>query len=324
MCPRDPQPPDPGDGAVGGENGGKPLATDADECAEEGTSDDGDVRLVATPEMCHYCFDMLVRALHPSAAPAEHTEGNSRLERYVPPAVDVPLFVTWDKRQTSFRGGDDFDLRGCIGTLSPRPLQRALGEFALTSALRDRRFDPIRRNELQSLRVGVSLLVEYEECRGFDDWVVGVHGIIILFDVEGGDDLQQARSSKQYSATYLPEVASDQGWTHEEAIISLVRKAGYRGAIHDEFLCTIRCTRYQSSKHRLTYQDYVASKCGGVDPLIEISSNRAADSIINMTADEVQAEAARGRARRNGNGTPGINQLFDMIHFVIDSATGRR
>lgn len=79
---------------------------------------------------------------------------------------------------------------------------------------------------------------------------VGVHGIIIAFKCPGG-------SGRRYSATYLPEVAREQresclgawgrvfrltrplvhylqhttpnqqGWSKEEALESLVRKAGY-------------------------------------------------------------------------------------------------
>lgn len=51
-----------------------------------------------------------------------------------------PLFVTWSKDRG--RGAEP-RLRGCIGTLEPTTLPRGLTEFALTSALRDRRFPPI-------------------------------------------------------------------------------------------------------------------------------------------------------------------------------------
>ena len=95
----------------------------------------------------------------------------------------------------------DFELRGCIGTLAPRPLRTAIGEFALTSAFRDGRFNPIAKHELPHLRVAVSLLVNYEECSHIHDWVIGVHGIIITF----------RHGSADYSATYFPEVAQEQG-----------------------------------------------------------------------------------------------------------------
>jgi len=113
--------------------------------------------------------------------------------------------------------------------------------------LRDKRFDPISKYEIPYLRVAVSLLINHEKCLHCLDWIVGVHGIIInFFD---GD--------KTCSATYLPEVSMEQGWSQEQAIKSLIRKAGYNSDITEELLNRISCTRYQSSKYRYTYQDYV-------------------------------------------------------------------
>ena len=57
-----------------------------------------------------------------------------------PPPPRSPLFVTWTAASPS---GGEGRLRGCIGSLEPRPLQPGLAEFSLTSALRDRRFPPI-------------------------------------------------------------------------------------------------------------------------------------------------------------------------------------
>ena len=51
------------------------------------------------------------------------------------------------------------------------------------------------------------------------DWTVGVHGIRISF----------TNQSRRYGSTYLPDVAKEQGWTKEEALISLMRKAGWNG-----------------------------------------------------------------------------------------------
>jgi uncharacterized protein (TIGR00296 family) len=154
-----------------------------------------------------------------------------------------------------------YDLRGCIGTLAKRNLQHALSEFAITSALHDRRFDPISIHELPMLRVGVSLLVKYEVCQDCLDWVVGVHGIIIKFGSNNN-------TGEQYSATYLPEVAKDQSWNQKEAVVSLIRKAGYHGHVTNELLSSIHCTRYQSSKFRVSYQDYVMMMHAGKDPLL--------------------------------------------------------
>jgi uncharacterized protein (TIGR00296 family) len=67
--------------------------------------------------------------------------------------VQVPLFVTWHIN------GDD--LRGCIGTFSATPIEDTLPKYALISALKDTRFQPISAQELPYLNVSVSLLVNF-------------------------------------------------------------------------------------------------------------------------------------------------------------------
>ena len=53
------------------------------------------------------------------------------------------------------------------------------------------------------------MLVRFEElgAGGWDQWVPGVHGIAIDFDV----------GRRSYSATYLPFVAPEQGWGVRES-----------------------------------------------------------------------------------------------------------
>lgn len=80
---------------------------------------------------------------------------------------------------------------------------------------------------------------------------IGVHGIIIELSDVGGD---------LYSATYLPQVASEQGWDHLEAVTSLLRKAGFRRRVTREVLAALKITRYRSSIHKLSYDEYLAIK----------------------------------------------------------------
>lgn len=57
---------------------------------------------------------------------------------------------------TLTRGGA---LRGCIGTLEARwPLWRAVLENTVAAALRDRRFAPLRREEVDTVRIEISVL----------------------------------------------------------------------------------------------------------------------------------------------------------------------
>ncbi|KAF9561369.1 AMME syndrome candidate protein 1 protein [Mortierella alpina] len=188
-------------------------------------------------EHCFYCFDTLVA----------HFNGTPILK----PTFDdshYPLFVTWS---TTEKNEADLILRGCIGNFGAMPLHSGLKEYALTSAFNDGRFPPIAKNELSSLVCGVSLLVDFEDGANYLDWEVGVHGIWIEFKDNNG---------RKKTATYLPEVAKEQGWTKQKAIDSLLRKGGYRGTITQDFLDAVILTRYQSKKAKASYQEYLETR----------------------------------------------------------------
>ncbi|KAE8666341.1 AMMECR1-like protein [Hibiscus syriacus] len=156
-----------------------------------------------------------------------------------------PLFVTWKK----VVNGGEARLRGCIGTLEACQLINGFRDYALTSALRDRRFPPIQAKELPYLECTVSILTDYETANNYLDWEVGKHGLIIEFV----DDYNTRRS-----ATYLPDVPAHEGWTKVEAIDSLVRKTGLSGPITESLMKRIKLTRYQSSLFTMNYVDYVS------------------------------------------------------------------
>ena len=119
------------------------------------------------------------------------------------------------------------------------------------SAFKDSRFSPIVWDELPRLHVSVSILRHFEDSRDYLDWVIGVHGIRIEFYTEKG--------SKR-TATFLPEVASEQGWDHIQTIDSLLRKGGYKGNITSDIRKSIKLTRYQSEKMTVSYQEYKDSR----------------------------------------------------------------
>ncbi|KAH9498539.1 AMME chromosomal region protein 1-like [Bulinus truncatus] len=158
-----------------------------------------------------------------------------------------PLFVTWQL-------GRERRLRGCIGTFSPTSLHSGLREYAITSAVKDSRFDPITKEEFPKLHCSVSLLTHFEEAMDYLDWELGSHGIRIEFINEKGH---------KKTATYLPEVAVEQGWDRVQTIDSLLRKGGFKGPITPEVRKSIRMTRYRSEKITIAYSDYVAQKQNG-------------------------------------------------------------
>lgn len=188
---------------------------------------------VATRDMCAKAFHTICTTLRP--------------ELPSPPPLQLPtseggLFVTWSVprgRQTHY------SLRGCIGTLSRARLDAAVERYASYAAFSDSRFDPIAASELDNLKVGVSVLSGFEKAQTVFDWDVGTHGIIL--ELAGG----------RYSATYLPEVCRDQGWSKEACVRSLAEKAGYRRPINDAVLEAAVVTRYQSTKAELFFEEYI-------------------------------------------------------------------
>eukprot|EP00041_Stephanoeca_diplocostata_P003324 m.33532 g.33532 ORF g.33532 m.33532 type:complete len:166 (+) comp14241_c0_seq2:650-1147(+) len=130
--------------------------------------------------------------------------------------------------------------------------QTGLAQYASISAFEDRRFNPITHDELAHLHCTVSLLVEFERGRDYLDWTVGVHGIRI--------ELRDAATGNVVSATYLPEVASEQGWSKVQAIDSLLRKGGYRGKINDSIRSQISLERYKSARYNASYEQWRASR----------------------------------------------------------------
>jgi AMME syndrome candidate gene 1 protein len=205
--------------------------TNEEQLAKYGPSTAVQIRQkVICDEMIYYCFDVLHSHLYDLELKLKPSFPND----------EYPLFVTWST-------GRDKRLRGCIGTFSPLNLHDGLREYALTSAIQDSRFNPISRDELSRLNCSVSLLTNFEPASKWNDWEVGMHGIKIVFDNEKGH---------KRSATYLPEVASDQGWNHLETIDSLLRKGGYKAQITDDFRKRIQVVRYQSEKLTKNFNEW--------------------------------------------------------------------
>ncbi|AEO59917.1 hypothetical protein MYCTH_2308596 [Thermothelomyces thermophilus ATCC 42464] len=158
--------------------------------------------------------------------------------------TESPLFVTWNT--VSSRAGGGHSLRGCIGTFEPQELDEGLSSYALISALQDTRFRPVAARELPSLEVAVTLLTDFEDAADPMDWELGTHGLRISFHHHG----------RRYGATYLPDVAVEQGWTKEETLVSLMRKAGWVGKKDRWTEIQLNVVRYQGKKESLGYAEF--------------------------------------------------------------------
>ncbi|KAL8870200.1 MAG: hypothetical protein Q9174_003701 [Haloplaca sp. 1 TL-2023] len=156
-----------------------------------------------------------------------------------------PLFVTWNT--ISSRGHKS--LRGCIGTFEPQDLSSGLKNYSLTAAFDDTRFPPIHTSELPSLATHITLLHTFTPCLHPMEWSLGTHGLRISFTHRG----------RRYGATYLPDVAVEQGWSKEETIVSLMRKAGWTGRSRDwRSLADLRTVRYEGKGADCTWHTWRA------------------------------------------------------------------
>lgn len=181
----------------------------------------------ATKEQCYLCFE----ALENKVLGKNSNKVSSKVVKNTNEAY--PMFVTW-KIGTR--------LRGCIGNFQPQPLYSGLQEYAVISGTRDRRFEPMREDEIPKLNVGISLLHTFEDADNVLDWEVGKHGIRLFID--------------GFSATFLPEVASEQKWSKEQTLKQLAMKAGYYGKFDQSAMDRATLKRYQSSKCHATYDEY--------------------------------------------------------------------
>lgn len=105
------------------------------------------------------------------------------------------------------------DLRGCIGHMDPdKPLVHQVGAMALQAALNDPRFPAVKAVELKDIEIEISVLTPMKPVTSPDDIVVGRDGVLLR---KGGR-----------SAVFLPQVATEQGWSRDEMLDHLAIKAG--------------------------------------------------------------------------------------------------
>lgn len=96
----------------------------------------------------------------------------------------------------------DDKLRGCIGRFEPElPLHLLVEELAVSAATGDRRFDPVRADELDGLSIEISVLSPLKLVNSIDEIVPGKHGIYL--------------KKGMHSGAFLPQVAAKNNWDVE-------------------------------------------------------------------------------------------------------------
>ena len=93
-------------------------------------------------------------------------------------------------------------LRGCIGSFAKNKTLNEMVQEMAVSASHDRRFDPIKAEELDKTEIEISVLSPLKKIDTVSEIELGKHGIYI----------KQGNSS----GTFLPQVATKTGWNLEE------------------------------------------------------------------------------------------------------------
>ncbi len=107
-------------------------------------------------------------------------------------------------------------LRGCIGQFnSGQSLTNLVEYLAIAAAFNDSRFEIIKAEELNDLKVEISLLTPQKKINHINEIVLGKHGVTLEKDNQKG--------------TFLPQVATRTGWNLEEFLGHLSKDKAHIG-----------------------------------------------------------------------------------------------
>ncbi len=97
----------------------------------------------------------------------------------------------------------EHQLRGCIGRFfSEEALYKVVQKMAIAAATQDFRFQQVKPYEMDVIEIEISVLTPLKKIQSIDEIKLGRDGIYII-------------KGKQ-SGTFLPQVATETGWTKEE------------------------------------------------------------------------------------------------------------
>lgn len=108
------------------------------------------------------------------------------------------------------------ELRGCIGMMETKqPLYKTIMDMTVSAALHDSRFSPVTPDETDLIKIEISVLSPLTTIKDTSEIILGKHGIL----------LQKGNRS----GVFLPQVATETGWSLEEFLGSCARnKAGLK------------------------------------------------------------------------------------------------
>jgi MEMO1 family protein len=108
------------------------------------------------------------------------------------------------------------ELRGCIGNMVGQgPLYQTIADMAIEAATGDPRFQKLSPGEIDKINIEISVLSPLQKVKSADEIKIPGHGVIVKSGFNSG--------------VYLPQVATETGWSKEEFLNSLcAQKAGLR------------------------------------------------------------------------------------------------
>jgi len=106
------------------------------------------------------------------------------------------------------------ELAGCIGNLvGQQPLYLTVRDMAVEAAVDDPRFSPVTLQELKDIEIEISALSPLKKIESVDEIKMGIHGVLLRRGFNSG--------------VFLPQVATETGWSKEEFLSNLCsHKAG--------------------------------------------------------------------------------------------------
>ncbi len=132
------------------------------------------------------------------------------------------------------------ELRGCIGyIISDLPLYQTVIDAAISAAMRDPRFVPLDRDELEQVTFEISVLSPPKVVTNAEEIELGKHGLIITKGLNRG--------------LLLPQVATEQSWDKITFLQHTCFKAGLppdaweHGAIMEVFSAQVFGEEEESS-----------------------------------------------------------------------------
>lgn len=117
--------------------------------------------------------------------------------------VQYGAFVTLNKHD---------NLRGCVGVMvGTKPIDEIIRDMAKSAAFYDNRFSPVEKDELEDIKIEITLLSPIESVN-IEDIEVGKDGLLLEYH--------------DIYSVLLPQVAIKYNWSKEDFLSNLCLKAG--------------------------------------------------------------------------------------------------